>query len=110
MATLDLDYAREIVKEGASDKLAADKLAALRDWEQILRSSSYGHEYARLQLDKLEGEDFVKREEMLTKMETCKRAYFLARRYLRKETPERLEALESELRVQKTQIFGFYSA
>ncbi len=106
MAVIDIEYGRAVLAE-YGDQPAAPANSAL-EWEMVMQNSSYGHEYARLEL--AEVQDLVQQEELITKMESYKRAYFLARRYLKKENPLRLQNLESELIDQKVRIFGTFHA
>lgn len=73
--------------------------------EMILQNASYGHEYARLQLENVRCS--FKRSELLEQLEGYKRAYFSARRYLEINHPERLEKLEEELQDQKKEVFAY---
>ena len=74
----------------------------------VLQNSSIGHEYARQELEA--AQDLIERESLIEKMENFKRAYFLARRYLKRQNPLRLETVEADLIDQKVRIFGTYHA
>ncbi|HKX11836.1 MAG TPA: hypothetical protein VJP40_01695 [bacterium] len=105
MAVIDIEYGREILEEYEGKK---DEAQSTQDWEMILHNSSYGHEYARLELE--EAQDLITQEDLISKMENYKRAYFLARRYMQRENPEKLRSIETELMDQKVKIFGVYHA
>ena len=107
MAVIDVEYGRAILEEqfGEPQKKEAPET---QEWEMVMHNSSYGHEYARLELE--QASDLITREDLLSKMENYKRAYFLARRYLKRENPERLRAVESDLLDQKVRVFGTFTA
>ncbi|HKY62113.1 MAG TPA: hypothetical protein VJR29_01710 [bacterium] len=105
MAVIDIEYGREILEEYEGQKAEGQ---STQDWEMILHNSSYGHEYARLELE--EAKDLVAQEDLIAKMENYKRAYFMARRYMKRENPEKLRSIEAELIDQKVRIFGVYHA
>lgn len=73
--------------------------------EMILQNSSYGHEYARLQLENVRCS--FKKSELLEQLEGYKKAYFSARRCLEINYPERLEKLEEDLQTQKKEVFAY---
>jgi len=104
MAVIDIEYGRAILAEHEGQAEAPNSL----EWEMVLQNSSYGHEYARLELQEVQ--DVIEQEALLSKMENFKRAYFMARRYLKKENPLKLEEIESQLLDQKARIFGTYNA
>ena len=104
MAVIDIEYGREILEEYEGKKAEQ----GTQDWEMILHNSSYGHEYARLELE--EAKDLITQEDLIDKMENYKRAYFLARRYMQRENPEKLRSIESDLMDQKVRIFGVFHA
>ena len=106
MAVIDIEYGRAILEEQSEDK--ASTAESTREWEMILHNSSFGHEYARMELQEVG--DLIAQEDLLDKMENYKRAYFMARRYLKRENPEALRRIESDLLDQKVRIFGTYTA
>ena len=108
MAIIDIEYGKEIIAELSSEEISEKKKKEVLELEMVLQNSSYGHEYALLELEQTQ--DFLQQEELIGKIDNYKRAYFLARRYLKKENPIRLEKIESELMDQKVKIFGTYTA
>lgn len=106
MAVIDIEYGRAILEEQGGEKPAASQ--GTQEWEMILQNSSFGHEYARMELQ--EAGDLIAQEDLLDKMENYKRAYFMARRYLKRENPEALRRIETDLLDQKVRIFGTYTA
>lgn len=106
MAVIDIEYGKAILEEHGGAK--PETAQGTRDWEMILQNSSYGHEYARMELQ--EAGDLIAQEDLLDKMDNYKRAYFMARRYLKRENPEALQRIESDLLDQKVRIFGTYTA
>ncbi|MFO1464701.1 MAG: hypothetical protein U1F66_13110 [bacterium] len=106
MAVIDIEYGRAILEEQFGEPSAPKQ--GTKEWEMILHNSSYGHEYARLELE--EAKDLLAQEDLLDKMENYKRAYFMARRYLKRENPDALRRIETELMDQKVRIFGTYTA
>lgn len=105
MAIIDIEYGRAILEEHDNKKSEGQ---GTQDWEMILHNSSFGHEYARLELE--EAKDMVSQEDLIDKMENYKRAYFLARRYMKRENPEKLRTIEADLMDQKVRIFGVFHA
>ena len=105
MAIIDIEYGKAVLAEYSQE--SPDQENSL-DLEMVLQNSSIGHEYARMELE--QAQDLVEREVLIDKMESYKRAYFLARRYLKKQNPLRLETVESQLIDQKVLIFGNYHA
>ena len=106
MAILDIEYGRAILEEQFGEK--AEATQGSQEWEMILQNSSFGHEYARLELQEVP--DLIAQEDILEKMDNFKRAYFMARRYLKRENPEALRRIESDLLNQKAQLFATYTA
>jgi len=106
MAVIDIEYGKAILAE-QGDEIASQNPSSL-EWEMVMQNSSYGHEYARIEL--AEVSDMLEQEVLLSKMENFKRAYFMARRFLKKENPLRLEEVETQLLDQKVRIFGTFNA
>lgn len=106
MAVIDIEYGHAVLAEyeGEAQETKSQDL----QWEMVMQNSSIGHEYARLELDQTDG--LVARESLIEKMENYKRAYFLARRYLKKLNPLRLENVEADLIDQKSVLFGGFHA
>jgi hypothetical protein len=108
MAVIDIEYGREILEREAGEDPSSNEVKEALELEMVLQNSSYGHEYARIELEAVT--DYIQQEELISKMENFKRAYFRARRYLKRHNPERLQKIESELLDQKVRIFGGYTA
>lgn len=72
--------------------------------QMVLVTSSMNHEYTRKALSKTRS--YGKREDLLARMSHLKRLYFTARQRLAQLQPERLEALENELRLQKQTVLS----
>lgn len=106
MAIIDIEYGQKVLEEFSPAE--AQPLPETVSWERLLKSSSYGHEYARLELETMK--DPWRREDLMTKMESYKTSYFLARRYLEQKDPQRLELIEQSLLEQKVRMFGVYTA
>jgi len=106
MAVIDIEYGRAILEEQFGEPKQAEQ--GTQEWEMILHNSSYGHEYARIELQ--EAKDLLSQEDLLEKMDNYKRAYFMARRYLKRENPDALRRIESDLMDQKVRIFGTFTA
>ena len=105
MAIIDIEYGKAVLEEYTGESQIRENSL---DLEMVLQNSSIGHEYARMELE--QAQDLVEREVLIDKMDSYKRAYFLARRYLKKQNPLRLETVESQLIDQKVLIFGNYQA
>lgn len=71
----------------------------LADLQLALVSSSMNHEYTRQELEKTHS--FDKKELLLARMSQWKDLYFSARNKLAVTHPERLEAIEQELHLEK---------
>lgn len=108
MAVIDIEYGREILEENGFEENEAKKGEEALELEMILQNSSYGHEYARQELE--EATDLIQQEDLISKMEHYKRAYFMARRYLKRKNPDRLKKIEYDLLDQKNRVFGTYQA
>jgi hypothetical protein len=107
MATFDIEYGRKVLEEqDAQDPESWHR--QVKEMEMVLQNSSYGHEYAMIELASTS--DPVQLDEIHHKLEDFKQAYFQARQYLRENHPDRLEALERELSEQKTRVFRQYHA
>ncbi len=108
MAIIDIEYGQKILEENGEENSKDSKLQGTLELEMVLQNSSFGHEYARIELEQTQ--NFLLQEQLIQKMESCKQAYFLARRYLKKQNPLRLETIEADLMNQKVRIFGTYNA
>ncbi|MCE9625054.1 MAG: hypothetical protein K8R69_06325 [Deltaproteobacteria bacterium] len=108
MAVIDIEYGKAILEDQYGETVEGSDKQSAQEWEMILHNSSYGHEYARLELE--EAKDMISQEDLLEKMDNYKRAYFMARRYLKRENPEALKRIETDLIDQKVRIFGVYTA
>lgn len=106
MAILDIEYGKAILEEQFGEK--PEPTQSAQEWEMILQNSSFGHEYARLELQEVP--DLIGQEDLLEKMDNFKRAYFMARRYLKRENPEALRRIETDLLDQKGRLFATYTA
>jgi len=104
MAVIDIEYGLEILETSHPKPIHQE----IKEMEMVLQNSSYGHEYAMLELQK--SEDFLMREELHDRLEQYKNAYFQARQYLSDNHPERLRILERDLLEQKMKIFKTYTA
>lgn len=104
MATIDIEYGKEILAESDSEA----RLREIKEMEMVLQNSSYGHEYAMIELQGSAG--FFDNIELNRRLEEYKEAYFHAREYLKKHHPDRLETLEAELVEQKIKVFKSYNA
>jgi hypothetical protein len=107
MAIFDIEYGRQIL-EGQDTQDPEACFRQIKEMEMVLQNSSYGHEYAMIELATTS--DPVALDEIHHKLEDFKKAYFYAREYLFAHHPERLEALERELSEQKNQAFRQYHA
>lgn len=72
--------------------------------QMVMVSSSMNHEYTRKELEK--SRSYAKQQELLVRLSNLKNLYFAARRRLSECSPERLESIEHELRVQKTTVLS----
>jgi hypothetical protein len=108
MAVIDIEYGREILEESGYQGYSKNEGQEVLELEMVLQNASYGHEYALQELT--EAKDLFQKEDLLSKIENYKRAYFMARRYLKKNNPDRLKQIESELLEQKNRVFGTYHA
>lgn len=106
MAVIDIEYGQQVLSE-YSGEVQVQQTQPLQ-WEMVLQNSSIGHEYARLELD--QASDIMTRENLIDKMDNYKRAYFLARRYMKRHNPLRLETIEADLIDQKSVLFNGYQA
>jgi hypothetical protein len=70
----------------------------------VLTRSSLAHQYALISLS--ESADFNNKEENISKLEEAKRQYFTARELLSEINPEKLFAIETEIRIQKEVVFA----
>lgn len=104
MAILDIEYGREILDQANPDS----KQKEIQEMEMVLQNSSYGHEYAMMELQ--ETQCLLEKEALNFKLEEYKRAYFDAREFLSANHPRRLEILEQELVEQKVLVFKAFNA
>lgn len=70
--------------------------------EAALTRSAFGHEYTLMHLN--EFTPYSKRQEILHQLEEFKNAYFYARERLLEMNPEKLGAIEEDLRFQKDTV------
>lgn len=104
MAIIDIEYGHQVYEENHPEILHKE----LREMEMVLQNSSYGHEYALMELQESHG--VVEKEEIQNKLDDLKNAYFHARDFLVENHPNRLKELETELVEQKVRIFKSYNA
>ena len=76
--------------------------------QMILVTSSLNHEYASHEFEKTES--YHRRQELLERMAHLKSLYFVARKKLHYYNPNKLEQIESELRIQKQNVFNEHLA
>jgi hypothetical protein len=69
-----------------------------------MTEATFGHEYALLSLEE-KNASYTEQQMILGQLEGHKRRYFGARKLLKQLDPQRLSALEEELRLQKETIF-----
>lgn len=74
----------------------------------LMTNSSFGHEYARKELEKAEA--YHQKEELLEKMAYFRSVYFQARDLLAQSCPDKVEDLEKDLQSQKQAVFTDYNA
>lgn len=107
MAIFDIEYGKQILEsQDLQDPQTCFR--QVKEMEMVLQNSSYGHEYAMIELAATR--DPLQVDEIHHKLEEYKKAYFQARQYLCENHPKRLEELERELSAQKNQIFRQYHA
>lgn len=104
MAVIDIQYGKTILADSDPENLHGE----IKEMEMVLQNSSYGHEYAMMELQNTRG--LWQQVEIQEKLEEYKQAYFQARRCLHRLHPERLRKLEEELAEQKIRIFKTYTA
>jgi hypothetical protein len=85
-------------------ELGEEGKSELVNLQMLLVSSSMNHEYIRKAYEKTRS--FDRKQQLLAKMSELKTLYFTARNKLAQNHPERLEAIESELRHQKLTVFS----
>lgn len=108
MAVIDIEYGREILEENGYQGYSKPKEQDSLELEMVLQNASYGHEYALQEL--ADATDLLHKEDLLSKIDNYKRAYFMARRYLKRDNPDRLHKIETDLAEQKSRVFGSYQA
>ncbi|MBI2501107.1 MAG: hypothetical protein HYW02_06530 [Deltaproteobacteria bacterium] len=74
--------------------------------ELVLVTASINHEYAKKEFEKTHS--FHRREELLVRMSDLKRLYFNAREAMKLADPDKLSAIEEELRSQKQNVLNEY--
>lgn len=107
MAIFDIEYGKQILEDQDTQD-PESCFRQIQEMEMVLQNSSYGHEYAMIEL--ATASDPVQLNEIHHKLEDFKQAYFQARQYLWENHPDRLEALERELSEEKTRVFRQYHA
>jgi hypothetical protein len=107
VAIIDIEYGRQIL-EGQDAQDPESCFRQIQEMEMVLQNSSYGYEYAMIELDSTH--DPLLLDEIHHKLDEFKQTYFQARQYLHENHPERLEALEREIHQQKNQVFRQYHA
>lgn len=104
MAIIDIEYGKELLKDYSPES----RFQEIQEMEMVLQNSSYGHEYALLELQESPG--YLEQEQLHFRIEEYKHAYFQARQFLVEHHPGRLASLEEELVEQKSQVFQSYHA
>lgn len=87
--------------ESEIKELAGENLVNL---QMVLASSSMNHEYVRQAYDRTHS--FARKQELLIEMSNLKNLYFAARNKLALHHPERLDAIERELKFQKQTVLS----
>lgn len=104
MAIIDIEYGREILEQSVPEQVQ-DRL---QEMEMVMQNSSYGHEYALLELKDVDCR--LRHDELTEQIDEYKSAYFQARQYLSEHHPDRLADLERELVENKVKVFQNYHA
>lgn len=104
MAIIDIEYGKEILEQNQ----ASDASGRLQEMEMVMQNSSYGHEYAMLELKEVNCR--LRHDELTEQIDEFKSAYFQARQYLSEHHPDRLADLERELVENKVKVFQNYHA
>jgi cell fate (sporulation/competence/biofilm development) regulator YlbF (YheA/YmcA/DUF963 family) len=107
VAIFDIEYGRQIL-EGQDAQDPQSCFRQIQEMEMVLQNSSYGHEYAMIELATTRNP--AQLDDIHHKLEEYKEAYFHARQYLHENHPDRLEALERDLSEQKSRLFKKYHA
>ena len=102
MATYDRYYGKAafVKKDPAQQDIS--------EMEMVMQNSSLAHEYARLQLETVEGS--LQQEQILEQLDGYKKTYFSARKFLELHDPERVVELEKSLQDEKKEVFTYYNA
>jgi hypothetical protein len=108
MAILDIEYGRKILEDQKSKHPTSQKSQNPRELEMVLHNSSFGHQYAMLELESTN--DSIQQQALLEKMEAYRKVYFAARLSLEQRDPHRLQRVETSIQDQKVRIFGVYRA
>jgi hypothetical protein len=107
VAIFDIEYGKKILEDQDTQD-PESCFRQIQEMEMVLQNSSYGHEYALIELAATH--DPIQLDEIHHKLDEFKKAYFQARQYLFNHHPQRLEALEQELHLQKNQVFRQFHA
>lgn len=97
--SLTMERVREYMENRMVEQNHEDLLVQL---EEAMTQSSFGHEYALLNLAEIDS--YAQKQALLAQMEEYKKTYFLARERLLEINPEKLLHLEQDLRYQKEVI------
>lgn len=84
--------------------LSSSEKPDLVNLQMVLVTSSMNHEYTRKAYEKCKS--FDKKQQLLARMSDLKALYFVARNKIAHSHPERLAAIENELRVQKQTVLS----
>lgn len=102
MATYDRYYGKAVFVQ--KDPALKD----ISEMEMVMQNSSLAHEYARLQLETVEGS--YQQEQILEQLDGYKKTYFSARKFLELHDPHRLMEIEKSLLDEKKEVFTCYNA
>ncbi len=102
MATYDRYYGKAAF--GKKDLAQQD----ISEMEMVMQNSSLAHEYARLQLETVDGS--FQQEQILEQLDGYKKTYFSARKFLELHDPQRLIEIEKSLLDEKKEVFTCYHA
>ena len=80
------------------------KETSILELEVVLTKSAFGHEYALMNLS--ENTSFLNQQQILVQLEEHKKNYFWARDLMEKMNPEKLKAIEDDIRFQKEMILS----
>jgi len=102
MATFDRNFGKAAFAK--KDPAQQD----ISEMEMVMQNSSLAHEYARLQLETVEGS--YQQEQILEQLDGYKKTYFSARKFLELYDPNRLMEIEQTLLDEKKEVFTCYNA